>query len=69
MSAELFGPVCKLPQEVSVAGTACVYKDVIEPLESVSLTILPTKTEKLADLGSPEAVSTYLVASNTYSLP
>lgn len=48
-------------QEVSVAGTACVYKDVIEPLESVSLTILPTKTEKLADLGSPETVAKQLI--------
>eukprot|EP00240_Pyramimonas_obovata_P013437 CAMPEP_0118922534 /NCGR_PEP_ID=MMETSP1169-20130426/1436_1 /TAXON_ID=36882 /ORGANISM="Pyramimonas obovata, Strain CCMP722" /LENGTH=231 /DNA_ID=CAMNT_0006863425 /DNA_START=60 /DNA_END=755 /DNA_ORIENTATION=+ len=48
-------------QEVAVDGADVVYKDVIEPLESVSLTILPTQTEKLSDIGSPEKVAQALL--------
>jgi hypothetical protein len=43
-------------QEVSIDGVDVCYKDVIEPLESVSVTIVPTKTAKLTDLGAPEQV-------------
>eukprot|EP00241_Pyramimonas_parkeae_P010174 CAMPEP_0114254916 /NCGR_PEP_ID=MMETSP0058-20121206/17264_1 /TAXON_ID=36894 /ORGANISM="Pyramimonas parkeae, CCMP726" /LENGTH=236 /DNA_ID=CAMNT_0001369227 /DNA_START=107 /DNA_END=817 /DNA_ORIENTATION=+ len=50
-------------QEVSVDGIDAVYKDVIEPLESVSLTIIPTKTPSIAELGTPEAVANTLIAN------
>jgi len=43
-------------QEVSIDGVDVCYKDVIEPLESVSVTMVPTKTENLTDLGAPEQV-------------
>ena len=35
-----------------------MFKDVIEPLESVSVSIIPTETKSLSDLGSPEKVRT-----------
>lgn len=41
---------------MSIEGVDVCYKDVIEPLESVSVTIVPTKTQKLTDLGPPEEV-------------
>ena len=44
-------------EEVRVEGLDRVYKDLIEPLESVSVTILPTQTEKLADLGNAQEVA------------
>lgn len=50
-------------QEVAVDGVDLVYKDTIEPLENVSLKIIPTKTEKITDLGSPEVVGKTLVES------
>lgn len=48
-------------QEVSVDGAEVVYKDVIEPLESVSLTAIPTQTPTLPDLGSPDVVADTLI--------
>jgi len=49
-------------QEVGVDGEVdVVYKDVIEPLESVSVSIIPTQTEDLSALGSPEEVGQQLV--------
>ena len=48
--------------EVEVQGQDVVYKDVIEPLESVSVNVIPTQTEKLSDLGSPEDVGKQLLA-------
>ena len=48
-------------QEVSVDGSDVVYKDVIEPLESVSMTIFPTQKKDVAEFGSPEEVATTLV--------
>lgn len=44
-------------EEVRVEGLDRVYKDLIEPLESVSVTILPTQTAKLTDLGDANAVA------------
>ena len=37
-------------QEISVDGQAKVYKDIIEPLESISLNIYPTERESLKDI-------------------
>eukprot|EP00238_Polyblepharides_amylifera_P015055 CAMPEP_0196584916 /NCGR_PEP_ID=MMETSP1081-20130531/48968_1 /TAXON_ID=36882 /ORGANISM="Pyramimonas amylifera, Strain CCMP720" /LENGTH=237 /DNA_ID=CAMNT_0041906303 /DNA_START=69 /DNA_END=782 /DNA_ORIENTATION=+ len=48
-------------QEVSVDGVDVVLKDTIEPLENVSVTLLPTKTEQLQDLGGPDQVAKTLI--------
>eukprot|EP00897_Mesotaenium_endlicherianum_P010566 jgi/Mesen1/9538/ME000064S08885 len=48
-------------QEVSVKGQDICFKDIIEPLESVSVTIINTDKGSLAELGSPEEVATALV--------
>lgn len=48
-------------QEVSVDGVDVVFKDSIEALESVSLTIIPTKSEMLSDLGTADEVAKTLV--------
>lgn len=47
-------------QEVVVQGEDKVFKDVIEPLESVSVNMIPTSKEDIRDLGPPQAVSSYL---------
>ena len=46
-------------QEVSVDGEEVVYKDVIEPLESVSLSVTPAPEgkESIADFGNLDDVS------------
>ena len=49
-------------QEISVDGQDAVYKDVIEPLESVALNIYPTTRESLAEVGTPDEVANTLVA-------
>lgn len=38
-------------QEVTVSGADIVYKDVVEPLESVSVTITPTDKKDVAEFG------------------
>ncbi len=43
-------------QEVSVKGQDIVYKDVIEPLESVSVSITPTDKKDITEYGSPVEV-------------
>ena len=43
-------------QEVRIQGQDVAFKDLIEPLESVSVSILDTQTESLASLGSPTEV-------------
>ena len=43
-----------IEQEVSVQGQDKVYKDVIEPLESVSINMIPTTKEDIRDLGPPD---------------
>ncbi|KAI5082928.1 hypothetical protein GOP47_0002671 [Adiantum capillus-veneris] len=48
-------------QEVSVKGQDCVYKDVIEPLESVSVNIIETNKGDMHELGSAEEVAKTLV--------
>lgn len=44
-------------QEVAVRGQDVVYKDVIEPLESASVTIINTEKKSLAEFGSPQEVA------------
>ena len=44
-------------QEVAVQGQDKVYKDVIEPLESVSVNSIPTSKEDIRDLGPPDKVN------------
>jgi hypothetical protein len=39
-----------------VQGQDKVYKDVIEPLESVSINMIPTTKEDIRDLGPPDQV-------------
>jgi photosystem II oxygen-evolving enhancer protein 2 len=39
-----------------VQGQDKVYKDVIEPLESVSINMIPTIKEDIRDLGPPDQV-------------
>lgn len=43
-------------QEVSVTGQDVVYKDIIEPLESVSVNMVPTDKEDITLFGTPEEV-------------
>lgn len=44
-------------QEVTIDGQDKVFKDVIEPLESVSVNLIPTSKENIRDFGSPQQVS------------
>ena len=43
-------------QEVAVKGQDIVYKDVIEPLESVSVSITQTDKADVTEFGSPAEV-------------
>lgn len=48
-------------QEVQVDGQEAVYKDVIESLESLSLTVTPTEKKSIDDFGTPvEAANLFL---------
>ena len=49
-------------QEITVDGQDAVYKDIIEPLESVALNIYPTSRESLTEIGNPDEVAKTLVA-------
>jgi hypothetical protein len=51
-------------QEVALDGQDKAFKDVIEPLESVSLSVLPTNRASLAEAGSPQEVAQALVAKS-----
>ncbi|XP_006650259.2 psbP-like protein 1, chloroplastic isoform X3 [Oryza brachyantha] len=48
-------------QEVVVQGQDKVYKDVIEPLESVSVNTIPTNKQDIRDLGPPDQVAEALI--------
>lgn len=48
-------------QEVVVEGTDKVFKDVIEPLESVSVNMIPTTKLDIRDLGPPREVAETLI--------
>jgi photosystem II oxygen-evolving enhancer protein 2 len=44
-------------QEVTITGADVVYKDVVEPLESVSVTITPTDKKDVTEFGEIADVS------------
>ncbi|XP_016463766.2 psbP-like protein 1, chloroplastic [Nicotiana tabacum] len=48
-------------QEVVVEGQDKVFKDVIEPLESVSVNVIPTSKQDIRDFGSPQQVAETLI--------
>ncbi|KAL3640509.1 hypothetical protein CASFOL_015477 [Castilleja foliolosa] len=48
-------------QEVIVEGQDKVFKDVIEPLESVSVNLIPTAKQDIRDFGSPQEVAETLI--------
>uniref|UniRef100_A0A0D9VVR0 PsbP C-terminal domain-containing protein n=1 Tax=Leersia perrieri TaxID=77586 RepID=A0A0D9VVR0_9ORYZ len=48
-------------QEVVVQGQDKVYKDVIEPLESVSVNTIPTNKQDIRELGPPDQVAEALI--------
>ncbi|KAL2462019.1 PsbP-like protein 1 [Abeliophyllum distichum] len=47
--------------EVIVEGQDKVFKDVIEPLESVSVNLIPTSKQDIRDFGSPQEVAETLI--------
>ncbi|KAI5660037.1 hypothetical protein M9H77_28830 [Catharanthus roseus] len=48
-------------QEVVIEGQDKVFKDVIEPLESVSVNMIPTAKQDIRDFGSPKEVAEILL--------
>ncbi|PKA63732.1 PsbP-like protein 1, chloroplastic [Apostasia shenzhenica] len=48
-------------QEVIVQGQDKVFKDVIEPLESVSINTIPTSKQDIRELGPPQEVANALI--------
>lgn len=44
-------------QEVTIEGQDKVFKDVIEPLETASVTLFPTVKQDIKEFGSPQEVS------------
>ncbi|XP_057436366.1 psbP-like protein 1, chloroplastic [Lotus japonicus] len=48
-------------QEVSIEGQDKVFKDVIEPLESVSVNIIPTGKQNIKEFGPPQQVGETLI--------
>jgi hypothetical protein len=52
-------------QEVTVTGADVVYKDVVEPLESVSVTITPTDKKDITEFGEITDVSRTVVRACT----
>ncbi|KAI7840950.1 hypothetical protein COHA_005380 [Chlorella ohadii] len=55
-------------QEVSVDGQDTVYKDVIEPLESVSVSLVPTDKKDVAEYGDKMEVA-YTLAEKVLTSP
>jgi hypothetical protein len=43
-------------QEVVIEGQDKVFKDVIEPLESISVNVIPTVKQDIRDFGPPQQV-------------
>lgn len=48
-------------QEVVIEGQDKVFKDVIEPLESVSINLIPTSKQDIRDFGPPQEVAETLL--------
>lgn len=55
-----------MDQEVVVEGEDKVFKDVIEPLESVSVNLIPTSKQDIRDFGSPQEVGKMLMDNNAF---
>ena len=56
-------------QEVAVKGQDIVYKDVIEPLESVSVSITQTDKANVTEFGSPAEVRCMQASARVCSEP
>lgn len=54
-------------QELVIEGQDKVFKDVIEPLESVSVNVIPTSKQDIREFGPPKEVS-YVICSSTIFL-
>ncbi|EEF30409.1 psbP-like protein 1, chloroplastic [Ricinus communis] len=48
-------------QEVFIEGQDKVFKDIIEPLENVSVTTVPTSKQDIRDFGPPQQVAEVLI--------
>ncbi|XP_043816549.1 psbP-like protein 1, chloroplastic isoform X2 [Manihot esculenta] len=48
-------------QEVVIDGQDKVFKDVIEPLESVSVNMIPTNKQDIRDFGPPQQIAETLI--------
>ncbi|KAK3029934.1 hypothetical protein RJ639_038162 [Escallonia herrerae] len=48
-------------QEIAIEGQDKVFKDVIEPLENVSVNMFPTNKQDIRDLGAPKEVAEALI--------
>ncbi|KAH1260831.1 PsbP-like protein 1, chloroplastic [Glycine max] len=48
-------------QEVVIEGQDKVFKDVIEPLENVSVNVIPTGKQDITEFGSPQEVAETLI--------
>ncbi|CAN8254523.1 unnamed protein product [Cochlearia groenlandica] len=48
-------------QEVVIEGQDKVYKDVIEPLESVSVNLIPTSKQTIKEFGPPKQIAETLI--------
>ena len=55
-------------QEVSVDGLDVVYKDIIEPLEAVSVSMVPTDKKDILEYGNPKEVA-YTLADRVLTGP
>lgn len=54
-------------QEVVIEGQDKVLKDVIEPLESISVNMVPTSKQDVRDFGSPQEVCYFFLCQNVIS--
>lgn len=54
-------------QEVVVEGQDKVFKDVIEPLETVSVNVIPTSKQDIRELGSAQEVSLIICRINIFN--
>ncbi|GMY08621.1 psbP-like protein 1, chloroplastic isoform X1 [Fagus crenata] len=48
-------------QEIVIEGQDKVFKDVIEPLENVSVNLFPTSKQDIRELGSPQEIAETLI--------
>ncbi|XP_057979482.1 psbP-like protein 1, chloroplastic isoform X2 [Malania oleifera] len=48
-------------QEIVIEGQDKVFKDIIEPLESVSVSVIPTSRQDIRDVGPPQKVAETLI--------